>query len=76
MPVFHIGEETELLHMTFNDSKHDLQDLARGRERHIRLNKVLEQSDVIKRRVKELKQAVPPEYSSALILLALFWLSA
>ena len=46
-----------LLNMTFNDSKHDLQDLARGRDRQIRLNKVLEQSDVIKRRVKELKQA-------------------
>jgi len=46
-----------LLDMTFNDSKHDLQDLARGRERQIRLNKVLEQSDVIKGRVKELKQA-------------------
>ena len=47
-----------LLDKTFNDSKHDLQDLARGRERQIRLNKVLEQSDVIKRRVKELKQAL------------------
>jgi hypothetical protein len=47
-----------LLDKTFNDSKRDLQDLARGRERRIRLNKVLEQSDVIKRRVKELKQAL------------------
>jgi hypothetical protein len=46
-----------LLDMTFNDSKHDLQNLARGREQQIRLNKVLEQSDVIKQRVKELKQA-------------------
>ncbi len=46
-----------LLDKTFNDSKHDLQNLARGRERHIRLNKVLEQSDVIKRRINELKQA-------------------
>ena len=46
-----------LLDITFNNSKHDLQDLARGRERQIRLNKVLEQSDVIKGRVKELKQA-------------------
>ncbi len=43
--------------MPFNNSKHDLQDLARVRARQIRLNKVLEQSDVIKRRVKELKQA-------------------
>ena len=43
--------------MTFNDSKHDLQDLARVKARQIRLNNVLEQSDVIKRRVKELKQA-------------------
>ena len=43
--------------MTFINSKHDLQDLARVRERQIRLNNVLEQSDVIKRRVKELKQA-------------------
>jgi hypothetical protein len=46
-----------LLDMTSNNSKHDLQDLARVRARQIRLNKVLEQSDVIKRRVKELKQA-------------------
>ena len=46
-----------LLDMTFNDSKHDLQDLARVKARQIRLNNVLEQSDVIKRRVKELKQA-------------------
>ncbi len=46
-----------LLDMTFNDSKHGLQDLTRGRERQIRLNKVLEQSDVIKTRVRELKQA-------------------
>ena len=46
-----------LLDMTFNDSKHDLQDLARVNARQIRLNNVLEQSDVIKRRVKELKQA-------------------
>ena len=46
-----------LLDKTFNDSKHNLQDLARGRERQIRLNKVLEQSDIIKRWVKELKQA-------------------
>jgi hypothetical protein len=46
-----------LLDMTFNDSKHGLQNLARGRERQIRLNKVLEQSDVVKRRVRELKQA-------------------
>ncbi len=47
-----------LLNKTFSESKHDLQDLARGRERQIHLNKVLEQSDVIKRRVKELKQAL------------------
>ncbi len=46
-----------LLDKTFSDSKHDLQDLARGSARQIRLNKVLEQSEVIKRRVKELKQA-------------------
>jgi hypothetical protein len=46
-----------LLDMTSNNSKHDLQDLARVSARQIRLNKVLEQSDVIKRRVKELKQA-------------------
>ena len=46
-----------LLDMTFTKSKHDLQDLARVRERQIRLNKLLEQSDVIKRRVMELKQA-------------------
>jgi hypothetical protein len=47
-----------LLDMTFNNSKHDLQDLSRLRERQIRLNKVLEQSDVIKGRVKELKQSL------------------
>ncbi len=46
-----------LLDMTFNNSKHGLQNLVRGRERQIRLNKVLEQSDVIKQRIKELKQA-------------------
>jgi hypothetical protein len=46
-----------LVDMTFDQSKNILQDLARVRERQIRLNKVLEQSDVIKRRVKELKQA-------------------
>ena len=45
------------LDMTSNNSKHDFQDLARVKARQIRLNNVLEQSDVIKRRVKELKQA-------------------
>jgi hypothetical protein len=42
--------------MTFNHSINVLQDLARAREQQIRLNKVLEQSAVIKGRVKELKQ--------------------
>jgi len=46
-----------LLDMTFNHSTKVLQDLARVREQQICLNKVLEQSDVIKGRVKELKQA-------------------
>ena len=46
-----------LFDMTFTNSKHDLQDLARMRARQVRLNKILEQSDVIKRRIKELKQA-------------------
>ena len=46
-----------LLDMTIGNSKKVFQDLARVREQQIRLNKVLEQSDVIKGRVKELKQA-------------------
>jgi hypothetical protein len=46
-----------LLDMTFNHSINVLQNLARVREQQIHLNKVLEQSDVIKGRVKELKQA-------------------
>ncbi len=47
-----------LLDMTFNHSKNVLQDLARIRKQQIRLNKVLEHSDVIKGRVKELKQSL------------------
>ncbi|MEN8261216.1 MAG: hypothetical protein ABFS02_11630 [Pseudomonadota bacterium] len=46
-----------LLDITLNNSKHDLQNLAHMREQQIRLNEVLEQSDVIKGRVKELKQS-------------------
>ncbi len=46
-----------LLDITFNNSKNVLQDLVRVREQQIRLNKFLERSDVIKGRVKELKQA-------------------
>ncbi len=42
--------------MTFNHSKNVLQNLARVRKQQIRLNEVLEPSDVIRRRVKELKQ--------------------
>ncbi len=45
-----------LLDMMLNDSKHDLRDLARVRKQQFRLNNVLEHSDVIKGRVKELKQ--------------------
>jgi hypothetical protein len=45
------------LDMPFNNSVNVLQDSARLRGRKIRLNIVLEQSDVIKRRIKELKQA-------------------
>ena len=45
-----------LLDMTFNDSKNALQDLARMRKQKIRLNKVFEQRDVIRDRVKELKR--------------------
>ena len=45
-----------LLDMTIGNSKKVLQDLARVRERQIRLNKVLEHSEVIKGRVKKLKQ--------------------
>jgi NAD-dependent SIR2 family protein deacetylase len=45
-----------LLGVTFNNQKKVLQGLARIRKQQLRLNKVLEQSDVIKKRVKELKQ--------------------
>ncbi len=45
------------LSVTFKDQKKALQDQARVREQKIRLNTVLVQSDVIKSRVKELKQA-------------------
>jgi hypothetical protein len=45
-----------LLDMTFNNSTNVLQDTARVREQKIHLNKVLEHSDVIKGRVKKLKQ--------------------
>ncbi|GMQ88133.1 MAG: hypothetical protein BMS9Abin08_1358 [Gammaproteobacteria bacterium] len=46
-----------LLGVTFNSQGKALQDLARIGKQQLRLNKVLEQSDVIKTRVKELKQA-------------------
>ncbi len=42
--------------MTIGNSKKVLQDLARVRKQQIRLNKVLEHSEVIKGRVKKLKQ--------------------
>ncbi len=45
-----------LLGMTFNSSINVLRDLSRLREQKIRLNEVLEHSDVIKGRVKELNQ--------------------
>jgi hypothetical protein len=45
-----------LLDMTIGNSKKVLQDLARVRKQQIRLNKVLEHSEVIKGRVKKLKQ--------------------
>ena len=45
-----------LLNATFANQKKILQDLARIGKQQLRLNKVLEQSDVIKTRVKELKQ--------------------
>ena len=45
-----------LLGVTFSTQKKILQGLARIRKQQLRLNKVLEQSDTIKRRVKELKQ--------------------
>jgi hypothetical protein len=45
-----------LLGVTFSTQKKILQSLARIRKQQLRLNKVLEQSDTIKRRVKELKQ--------------------
>jgi len=45
-----------LLDTTFSNSKNVLQDRARVREQQIRLNEVLERSDLIRRRVKELKQ--------------------
>lgn len=46
-----------LLGVTFSSQKKTLQDLARIGKQQLRLNKVLEQSDVIKTRVKALKQA-------------------
>ena len=46
-----------LLNVTFANQKKILQDLARIGKQQRRLNKVLEQSDVIKTRVKVLKQA-------------------
>jgi hypothetical protein len=45
-----------LLDTTFSNSKNVFQDRARVRKQQIRLNEVLERSDVIRRRVKELKQ--------------------
>jgi len=45
-----------LLNTTFSNSKKVLQDLARVRKQQIRLNRVLEQSAVIRDRVKELKR--------------------
>lgn len=45
-----------LLNTTFSNAKKVLQDLARARKQQIRLNRVLEQSDVIRDRVKKLKR--------------------